>query len=125
MRVIVRVLGVLTVGFIASAAAYLFLPALGPVSPDALNYSLAAETNGTGLWGLPGCARDRAREAWRCEVWDESVSGTHTYVVERRGRRCWHARLLHDAGEGVPRRRASGCVALRHQLRFAERLLND
>jgi hypothetical protein len=124
MRVILRMLVWAALGTAMFAAAYVLLPAVGPVSSDALNYSLAAKTNGTGIWGLPGCARSRRRDVWHCEVWDESQSGTDTYVVKRHGRRCWSARLAGTGGEGRPRRRVSGCVKLRHQLRLAERALN-
>jgi len=124
MRVLKWMLVWATVGTSLVALAYLWMPALGPVSSQALNYSLATKTGGTGMWGLPGCRRDPRRRAWRCEVWDESVSGTYTYVVHRRGRRCWDARLLGNGGEGTPRERVSGCVSFRHQLRPAERVLN-
>jgi len=101
------------------ALAFLFLPAIGPVSGDALSYSVTRKLGGSVTLGVSPC-RDRG-DVLICEVPDASNSGSATYRVRRDGR-CWKA-LKVRPGEEVPLpKRSSGCVRFRDQLRLFDRL---
>jgi hypothetical protein len=104
----------------------LLIPALdflyltfGPISGEALNYSVTRQVGGSVALGVPEC-RDR-QDVWVCEVPDASNSGSATYRVRRDGR-CWTAQKL-AADEEIPLPpRASGCLSFRDQLRLFDRI---
>ena len=124
MRVILAMFAWAFAGCMAFVLAWLWMPAVGSVSPEALQYSIAAKTGG----GIPFVGFEtcrRTHRGWRCQIPDSGNSGSWRYAVERNGYRCWEARLIADGGEGVAPRRASGCVELRHQLRIGARLLGE
>jgi hypothetical protein len=118
------VLGALVI--VASlVAGYLWLPAIGDPSPQALQYSLTRAAGGEVSGSLPGCDK-RGRNRWRCDVSDSHGSGSGTYRLRMAGTRCWRARRVSpktDGGEPrYPPRRTTGCVMWRDQLRLASRL---
>jgi hypothetical protein len=125
IRTFVRMSLVVLGAALLAIAAYLWLPAVGAVSPKALDYSVAREAGGTPLLGTEPCRR-RPGRAWRCSVYDTSGSGRAAYRVEMTGSRCWQARKDEgSSGEEQPLPRSvSGCVGIRDQLRIVERLLD-
>lgn len=107
------------------ALAYVYVPAFGPPSGNALNHSIAREVGGSvPTLGDERCLRD-GEAAWNCGVYDSQASGTVWYrvaVIEG----CWRAQKRKGQGfeEGPPlKRRASGCVKARDQLRLVQRLV--
>ena len=111
---------------IALPIAVLTLPAIGSVSSRALSYSLTREAGGD-LWStdLYGCER-RPGAVFRCEVGAQGGSGSATYRLHTRGRRCWDAVNTSPGSyeEGTPlASRLMGCAKLRDQVRLLERLL--
>jgi hypothetical protein len=110
------------VGFVA---AFMWLPAIGSPSEDALQYSLSRRAGGGVLMAtIYGCER-RAPELQICEVPDANGSGSATYRVRLDGR-CWDAHKIspNHREEGPPflARRVSGCVEFRDQVRLFDRI---
>ena len=107
-------------------AAYLFLPAIGSISPRALQRSVTHRVGGSLPAESDRCRR-RGGETWDCEIRDAQGSGRAVYRVTKQGRRCWQARKASAAAseEGPPLLPliSRGCVELRDQLRPAERIL--
>jgi hypothetical protein len=106
-------------------AGYLWLPAIGDPSPEALQHSLTRAAGGKVSGSLPGCD-ERGRNGWSCDVSDSHGSGRETYRLRMTDTRCWRARKVspNPAKEGardLPRR-TTGCVMWRDQLRLASRL---
>ena len=95
----------------------LWMPAIGPVSAKALDYSVTEAVGGSTL-DDPGECRRKSRGVWRCDATDAHRSGYWRFRVHRRGRHCWDAVLTGDFGEFEPPRRKHGCVLARHQIRF-------
>jgi hypothetical protein len=121
MRLILRLGLVLVVLLVAGFGAFLYLPAIGSFSAKALDHSVTDRVGGQLLFIHP--CRRTGRHAFRCEVADSRGSGGATYVVAAHGR-CWKARRLGRASsEGKLKRRASGCVRWRDQLRLLDRSL--
>ena len=118
LRILVRlILAVIVLG-----AAYLYLPAVGAVSGEALQYSLARELGGQRVVDDGNTCVRRVPGIWRCAVDDREGSNNEvTYELTRRGRRCWDAVAV-TAGRGELAQRVSGCVGARDQLRLAQRL---
>jgi hypothetical protein len=107
---------------VALVAAFFFLPALGRVSPEALQYSVTRESGGTFLFFGSDQCRRRRRGVWRCHVTGPGGSGADVYRVTMRERTCWSARKVH-AGAAIPLpARVSGCVGVRDQLRVVARM---
>jgi hypothetical protein len=107
---------------IALIAAFLWFPAIGSPSSEALQASLTREVDGAGIGiGIFDCV-PRGRSVRVCTVSDAHGSGAAEYRMHVDGRRCWRARKISPdrAEEGPPPyldRDASGCVRLRDQLR--------
>lgn len=100
--------------------ALLFAPAIGPVSDNALYWSVARESGGNLLFGSEGCQRQHD-DLWRCYIRDPGASGTLTYRV-RLKKDCWTAlRLSGPSAEGPMAKRPSACVRLRDQARLLDR----
>ena len=103
------------------------LPAVGPVSAEALTYSLTREAGGDLLsTDLYTCER-RSEPTYRCQVGETNgASGAATYRLRTQGRRCWSAVRTspssNDALTPMPRRLA-GCAKWRDQVRLVERAL--
>jgi hypothetical protein len=119
-----RAIGIAVVAVLAALAiavpVYLFAPAVGDVSGEALQSSLIDEievyANGT---DPRPCFR--RGELWECET-EDGDSGVAGWYVARDGR-CWRAMPIGDPRRsGVPAW-AEGCVRLRDQLRLGDRLL--
>jgi hypothetical protein len=122
-------MGTLVLGALAIVAAliggFVWLPAIGQPSPQALEYSLTRAADGSLGGFAPGCD-ERGRDQWRCHVSDSHGSGSGTYRLRMDGRRCWRARKVspnnHEEGPPFLPRRTSGCVMWRDQLRLYSRL---
>lgn len=96
------------------------VPAVGTVSPEALQKSLAREVGEQSQAERATC-RPRANGSFRCGVETDPGSGPAVfYILRRRGGRCWRARAR-GRREGLPLR-ASGCALLRDQIRLSDRL---
>ena len=120
MRLLLRMGLVLALLLVLAAGAFVFLPAVGSFSREALNYSVSKRVGGSVVVGVDPCRR-QARDRFRCEVADKSGSGGASYLVTVNGR-CWKARRLGRARfEGELARRKSGCVKWRDQLRLFDR----
>jgi hypothetical protein len=103
-------------------AAFLWLPAIGDPSPEALQYSVAREVGANMAFEGDTCRRVEPFR-WRCGVLDRQASGTVVYRVTLDGR-CWQAVKRRNGEEGKPlAKRASGCVRWRDQLRLYQRVL--
>jgi hypothetical protein len=106
-------------------AGYLWLPAIGDPSPQALQYSLTRAAGGSSSGFVPGCD-ERGRDRWTCEVSESHGSGSGTYRLRMDDTRCWRARKVApnrlEEGPLDLTRRASGCVMWRDQLRLDSRL---
>jgi hypothetical protein len=95
--------------------AYLYAPAVGNVSGEAVQRSVVRELDGSGDGGPTACRRVREGR-WRCSVQRfQGDSAPPSYSVRMRDRRCWTATLRSDDSEPLPRR-ATGCANLRDQL---------
>ena len=101
---------------VGAFVAFVYWPALWPVSPKALHYSLARATGSASVLDDEGC--DPHGRAWSCVIYDSEGSGTAPYVLEMRGRRCWSATKVGRAEEGDLPQRVSGCVGLRDRVRL-------
>jgi hypothetical protein len=103
-------------------AAYIYVPAIGDVSGEALHVDLVTEAGGTTGLGPQSC-RKRTSTTWRCSVFAKGGSDPATYSVRMRDRTCWTARRS-ESQRGGDRldRRARGCVRLRDQLPTAKLL---
>jgi hypothetical protein len=105
-------------------AAFLFLPAIGTPSDEALAYSLTRNADGSVL-GVSGC-QERPAGVQICNVSDTSNSGSGRYRVRMDGRRCYHARKTSPDSweESRPhlKREVSGCVQWRDQVRVMDRI---
>lgn len=113
--------GVLMAAALVFVLMWLFAPAVGPVSKEALYWSVAGDVGGTSLLGSRGCRLRRGTE-WRCAILDGQGSGTADYVVWLDGD-CWRARRTSaESFEGQMAERASGCVKFRDQLRLLDRV---
>ena len=104
-------------------AVVLFAPAVGPISPNALYWSVSLEVGGTQLFGSDGCTKQHGRR-WICQITDGQGSGSAAYDVVLEGD-CWQARRTpgETSFEGSMAIRASDCVGLRDQVRLLERAL--
>lgn len=81
------------------------------MSSKALNHSLSHEV-GVPVFPGFGC-RPSGAGVKLCTVYDTQSSGSATYAVQMRGRRCWFASKVSGAEEGRPLPHfASGCVGL-------------
>ena len=113
--------------FIAVSIAVLTLPAIGSVSSHALTYSLTREAEGDLLSTDLYRCEPRSGAVFRCEVGEtEGGSGSATYRLQTRGRRCWNAiKTSPDSYEDFTpmAHRLAGCASLRDQVRLVERLL--
>jgi hypothetical protein len=105
-------------------AVVLFAPAVGPISPNALYWSVSLEVGGTQLFGSDGCTKQHGRR-WICQITDGQGSGSAAYDVVLEGD-CWQARRTpgETSVEGSMAIRASDCVGLRDQVRLLERALS-
>lgn len=128
IRLLLRIALTLLVLCVGAALAFLYLPAVGSVSPRALNYSVTKKAGGSVIASVGPCRRSGERDkrggerVYRCSVSDSGGSGGATYVVKVDGR-CWKARRLGKGGfDGELRRRADGCVRWRDQLRLFDRI---
>lgn len=105
---------------VAAILAYLFLPAIGSISPDALTLSIAREVDG----GIEDPCKRKNGSRWACVMWDSGESGSARYRLRLHGN-CWQATTDDTkTTESVFPARASGCVKLRDQLRPADRLFD-
>lgn len=122
MRLLLRLGVTLVAVLVGGVLAFLYMPAIGSPSPAALHYSVAREVGGSVLAsGGTRCRRARER-VFRCSVSDASGSGGAVYVVRRDGR-CWRARRTNaGGGERELKKRATGCVKWRDQIRLADRI---
>jgi membrane protein implicated in regulation of membrane protease activity len=125
-RALVASAAAIVVAGVLLIAAWLWLPAIGSPSGDAVRYSITREVGGsTSAVGLHTC-ETRTSGLLVCEVADVSSSGFARYRVRLDGR-CWRARKVspdHWEEQIKPmKRRASGCVEFRDQLRFYERAI--
>jgi hypothetical protein len=120
VRLLLRMGLVLALLLVLAGGAFLYLPAIGSFSREALNYSVSKRVGGSALLGVDPCKRE-TRHRFRCGVTDKSGSGGATYLVTVRGR-CWKARRLGRAnsGDGLAHQK-SGCVRWRDQLRLFDR----
>jgi hypothetical protein len=109
-------------------AALIWLPAIGSPSDDSVRYSLMRRAGGSMLTGDLFECQPRSAAVRVCDVPDIQNSGVATYRVLMEGR-CWRARKVSpDAREEqIPpmKRRVSGCVEFRDQVRLFERALGD
>jgi hypothetical protein len=119
VRLLLRMGLVLAILLVLLGGAFVYLPAVGSYSRQALNYSVSKRVGGSVI-GVGPC-RKQARHRFRCQVADSEGSGGATYQVTVDGR-CWKARMAHDYGhEGKLERRANGCLKWRDQLRLFDR----
>jgi membrane protein implicated in regulation of membrane protease activity len=111
----------------AFAAALLWLPAIGSPSDDALHYSLSRRAGGGVLMASAYECERRTSDVRVCVVSDANGSGSGTYRVDLDGR-CWQARKVtpnhYEEGPPYLKRRVSGCVGFRDQVRLVERALD-
>ena len=114
-----------TASLVLLLAAFLFLPAIGAPSDEALAYSLTQEAGGSVLLGVSGC-QERPAGVQICNVSDTSNSGSGRYRVRMDGGRCYHARKTSPDSweEGGPhlKREVNGCVRWRDQVRIMDRI---
>ena len=98
-----------TASLVLLLAAFLFLPAIGAPSDEALAYSLTQEAGGSVLLGVSGC-QERPAGVQICNVSDTSNSGSGRYRVRMDGGRCYHARKTSPdrLGGGRPPPQARG-----------------
>jgi hypothetical protein len=100
----------------ALVAAYLYAPALGNVSGNAMQGSVVRELDATAGAGAPKACRRIREGRWRCSVQRfDGDSAPPSYSVRMRDRRCWTATLRSGDSEPLTRR-ATGCAGLRDQL---------
>ena len=121
-RAVLTVTAAGTLSLIALAAAFLWLPAIGSPSEDALQYSLTRKAGGSLLSaGVYHCEQG-PKPVRLCDVSDAHSSDKGRYRVRMDGSRCWHARKVSPNSweEGPPylKRRVSGCVKWRDQVRL-------
>ena len=118
-RALIAITFVLWCLFWVFVLAYVFLPALGSPSGQAVAHSLVGDVGG---WDSGPC-QALSQDVRKCGVWDDSQSGVVTYHVALDGH-CWMARRVPPHGlEAAPEgeARAEGCVRLGDQLRVFER----
>ena len=118
-----RRLLIVVVLIVLGVVAYQLLPAVGGVSAEALDQSVIEESGGAVALDERTCRRARGR-TWLCDIGiTAGNSGSTTYRVTKRSRRCWRARRVGGESDGhTPPRSLVGCVGLRHQGRLQERL---
>jgi hypothetical protein len=106
--------------------AFLWLPAIGAPSDDALQYSLTRNAGGSLILGAAGDCELRPSRVGICEVSDAHSSGSGRYRVRLEGRRCYDARKVSPNRweEGPPylKERVIGCVKWRDQVRLMNQL---
>jgi hypothetical protein len=107
-----------------AVVAFLYLPAVGHPSGSTLNYSLSREV---GTTEPAGACHRASSDTWLCKIWDSEESGTVTYTLVTRGRRCWTARQVRATAGGAEGEslatEAAACVRARDQLRPLWRLI--
>jgi hypothetical protein len=101
-------------------AAYIFVPAIGTVSAQALHHSVSGVVGGSYAAGPRSCHAPHGT-THRCDVLAASGSYPTRYTVRLDGR-CWTARR--SATDHSLPARAHGCVKLRDQLRLLDRVIN-
>jgi hypothetical protein len=104
---------------VIAGAIYFYVPAVGHISPEAWQHSLAREAGGA--TDLEFACTERTDHLWRCPVHDPEIQGSSiVYELRERGRRCWDAVQV-DPGRSSMRSPVSGCVGARDQMRLERR----
>lgn len=81
------------IAMLAVGGSFLWLPAIGSVSAEALHTSVSREVGGgTFLAEVYQCRQGPGRR-WTCVIEDPAGSGSAEYQVRRHGR-CWQARRV-------------------------------
>lgn len=99
----------------------------GVVTSKSLAYSVTMDVDGS-VPADPRCSRAEQAGEWRCYTprYDSEVSGIFgaTYRVEVNWIGCWEATRIRGRAKDAFPDRAEGCVKLKDNVRFLDRLLN-